>query len=59
MPFDMPDSLTPTRLLKLWHKALIKGVRRDTPDLSARQMAVLLNIYVDPQPHTMRALSNN
>ena len=59
MPFDMPDSLTPTRLLKLCHNALIKGVQRDTPDLSARQMAVLLNIYVDPQPHTMRALSNN
>ena len=58
MPFDMPDSLTPTRLLKLWHNALMESVRQDTPDLSARQMAVLLNVYVDPQPHTVRALSN-
>jgi DNA-binding MarR family transcriptional regulator len=57
MPFDMPNSLTPNRLLKLWHDALLESVRRETPDLSARQMAVLLAIYVVPPPHTVRGLA--
>ncbi|MFT6581599.1 MAG: hypothetical protein ACJAU6_002038 [Alphaproteobacteria bacterium] len=36
MPLDSTNSLTPNRLLKLWHDALLESVRRDTPDLSAR-----------------------
>lgn len=33
------------------------GVRRDAPDLSARQMALLLTVYLTPPPHTVRGLA--
>jgi DNA-binding MarR family transcriptional regulator len=32
-------------------------VRREAPDLSARQMAVLLTVYLRPPPHTVRGLA--
>ena len=43
--------------LGLWRKALVASVRRDTPDLSARQMALLLTVYLCPPPHTVRGLA--
>lgn len=36
---------------------MVAGVRRDSPDLSARQMAVLLTVYMTPPPHTVRGLA--
>lgn len=38
-------------VLQRWFTA---GVAADRPDLSARQMAVLLTIYRTPAPHTVR-----
>jgi DNA-binding MarR family transcriptional regulator len=32
-------------------------VRRDSADLSARQMALLLTVYLTPPPHTVRGLA--
>ncbi len=32
-------------------------MRRDAPDLSARQMAILLTVYLSPPPHTVRGLA--
>jgi DNA-binding MarR family transcriptional regulator len=43
--------------LDLWRRALCESVRRDGPDLSARQMALLLTVYLTPQPHTVRGLA--
>ena len=43
--------------LELWRRAAVAGVRRDAPDLSARQMAVLLTVYLTPPPHTVRGLA--
>ena len=37
--------------LDLWRRALCESVRRDSPDLSARQMALLLTVYLDRPPH--------
>ncbi len=37
--------------------AIIGTVRRDGPDLSARQLAVLLISYLEPGPHTVRGLA--
>ena len=36
---------------------MVANVRRDAPDLSARQMAVLLTIYMTEPPHTIRGLA--
>ncbi|MEE8544625.1 MAG: helix-turn-helix domain-containing protein [Alphaproteobacteria bacterium] len=44
--------------LKLWHGALAASVRGAGPDLSARQMAILLTVYLSPPPHTVRGLSS-
>ena len=43
--------------LNVWRAASVSSVRRDGPDLTARQMAILLTVYLTPQPHTVRGLS--
>lgn len=42
------------RLLRDFSLGLVTG---DEPDLSARQIAILLVIYLEPPPHTVRGLS--
>ena len=37
---------------------MVTSVRRDAPDLSARQMALLLTVYLVPPPHTVRGLAS-
>ena len=44
-------------VLDLLRGAVIEGVRRDSPDLTARQLAVLLTVYVAESPHTVRGLA--
>jgi len=44
--------------LDLWRRATVTSVRRDAPDLSARQMALLLSVYLMPPPHTVRGLAD-
>lgn len=36
---------------------MVDNVRRDAPDLSARQMALLLTVYMTEPPHTVRGLA--
>jgi DNA-binding MarR family transcriptional regulator len=43
--------------LDLWRRTLCDSVRRSGPDLSARQMALLLTVYLTPPPHTVRGLA--
>jgi DNA-binding MarR family transcriptional regulator len=45
------------RALNLWRLATVASVRRDGPDLTARQMAILLTAYMTPPPHTVRGLA--
>src|SRR5438874_5250344 len=40
-----------------WMKALIAYVRSGEPDLTNRQMALLLAVYLTPGPHTVRGLA--
>ncbi len=49
--------LTPEQALELWHGVSIAALRREQPDLSARQFALLLQVYLGPPPHTVRALA--
>jgi DNA-binding MarR family transcriptional regulator len=53
----MAVQIRPGQALRLWHDVFLALVRADEPDLSARQMTVLITIYLDPQPHTVRALA--
>lgn len=43
--------------LKGWMQALIAYVRSGEPDLTNRQMALLLLVYLTPGPHTVRGLA--
>ncbi|MET4635839.1 MULTISPECIES: MarR family transcriptional regulator [Kaistia] len=53
----MPAELRPTQALRLWHDVTLDLVRDGEHDLSARQMAVLLTVYLEMPPHTVRGLA--
>lgn len=44
-------------LLSGWMRALIGYVRSGEPDLTNRQMALLMIVYLTPGPHTVRGLA--
>lgn len=43
--------------LSLWLDVTAQSMRVDGPDLTARQTAILLTIYLEPGPHTVRGLA--
>lgn len=49
--------MTSGEALRLWHSVHVHFVRDQEPDLSARQMAILLTIYLEAPPHTVRGLA--
>lgn len=53
----MPLDIRPAQALRLWHAVHLDLVRDDEFDLSARQIAILLTIYLDIPPHTVRGLA--
>ncbi|KPB01975.1 MarR family transcriptional regulator [Ahrensia marina] len=53
----MPINLKPSQALTLWHSVNLAEVRDSAPDLTMRQAAILLTIYLDPPPHTVRGLA--
>lgn len=55
----MDKEFTDLQALDIWRRAIVPSVRRDAPDLSARQMALLLTVYLTPPPHTIRGLAEH
>lgn len=53
----MSISTKATQALQLWHDATLTQVRSNAPDLTMRQMVVLLTIYLEQPPHTVRGLA--
>jgi DNA-binding MarR family transcriptional regulator len=53
----VPIELTASQALGLWHGVALDQVRHDNRDLTLRQMAILLHIYLVPPPHTVRGLA--
>lgn len=53
----MSLDLSELQALDIWRRTGVASVRRDAPDLSARQMALLLTVYLTPPPHTVRGLA--
>jgi DNA-binding MarR family transcriptional regulator len=49
--------MKPTEGLALWREVILASVRSSDPDLTTRQMAVLLTVYLTPPPHTVRGLA--
>ena len=48
----------PDRSLSEWMDALVRYVRSGNPDLTNRQMALLMAVYLQPGPHTVRGLAH-
>jgi DNA-binding MarR family transcriptional regulator len=53
----MPAELRPSQALRLWEDVVFALVRDGEQDLTFRQMAVLLTVYLEPPPHTVRGLA--
>lgn len=53
----MSVALSTAQSLTLWHDVAIAMVRDDEPDLSVRQISILLTIYLEAPPHTVRDLA--
>lgn len=53
----MPLELKPMTALGLWRDVTLATVRSDLPDLTQRQLAILLHVYLAPPPHTVRGLA--
>lgn len=45
------------RALSFWHGVTQEALKKMPVDLSARQTAVLLNIYLLPPPHSIKSLA--
>ena len=52
----IPIRSTPPTLSR-WMATLVDYVRSGEPDLTNRQMALLLVVYLNPGPHTVRGLA--
>jgi len=49
--------IRPSQALKLLHDLNYEMVRDDDRDLSARQITILLTVYLEQPPHTVRGLA--
>ena len=54
----MTIALRPIQALRLWHDVTLDLVRDGEQDLSARQVTILLTIYLETPPHTVRGLAS-
>jgi DNA-binding MarR family transcriptional regulator len=50
-------TMSAQQALDLWRRSLVETVRAGGPDLSQRQMAVALTVYLTEPPHTVRGLA--
>ena len=53
----MAIALRPSQALRLWQQVALHEVETGMPDLSMRQLSILLTIYLDAPPHTVRGLA--
>jgi DNA-binding MarR family transcriptional regulator len=57
LPF-MSQYFSAAKSLQLWHDVALAQVKDDEPDLSIRQICILLTIYLEAPPHTVRDLAH-
>ena len=53
----MSIAMRPSQSLRLWQQVTLSEVKTGAHDLTMRQMAILLTVYLDPPPHTVRGLA--
>ena len=57
-PPVIPTVVPAGQMVELWRTALVAWVRSDDPDLTNRQVALLLVVGLEPGPHTVRGLAS-
>lgn len=50
-------ALSERQALELWRRTVTMSVRAESPDLTARQQAILMTISLTRGPHTVRGLA--
>jgi DNA-binding MarR family transcriptional regulator len=50
-------AISERQALDMWRRTVCASVKADTPDLTARQQAILMTISLTRGPHTVRGLS--
>lgn len=50
-------TMHPIEALNLWNRIMLRSMQELPQDLSTRQMAIMLTVYLTPPPHTVRSLS--
>ena len=53
----MTENMTTQEALSLWQRVVTQSLRELPYDLSQRQCAILLAVYMNPPPHSIRSLS--
>lgn len=53
----MSITMRPSQSLRLWQQVTLAQVHAASHDFSMRQLAILLTVYLDPPPHTVRGLA--
>jgi DNA-binding MarR family transcriptional regulator len=53
----MSPQFATAQALKLWHDVSLSLVHGNAADLSARQVTILLTVYMEAPPHTIRDLA--
>src|ERR1700759_2341038 len=53
----MPANPNTDQMVQILRDTIVSLVRRDGPDLSARQLGVFLTCYLQDGPHTVRGLA--
>lgn len=53
----MSISLRPGQALKLWHDSVLDLVHLDESGLTVRQLSILLTVYLELPPHTVRGVA--
>ena len=43
----------------MWHRVTLGSVLASGPDLTARQLAILTTVYLEPGPHTVKSLAEH
>ena len=55
----MSETMQTQDALALWHKVISRSLRELPYDLSQRQIAAMLTVYMTPPPHTIRSLAEH
>ena len=55
----MAEYLTTLQTLAIWHRIVSRSLSELPHDFTTRQLSLLLSVYLQPGPHTVRSLAQS